>query len=448
MSLRTLYPEALYRPTPVPSWWEASAPPDQTGFAPLEGEASCDVAIIGGGFTGLSAAYHLAKEHGIEARVLEAGHIGWGASGRNGGFCCFAPDKVGVAGLIKRYGLEETKRYYASQVEAVRLVEQLAEDAGIDYDRQGDGIFEVAHAPKVVDELSATQEVYARHFGIESDLLSAEQFGEIGHRGTEQFGALHVKVGFGLHPLKFLAGLARAATAAGQSLHGHSLVTAWRKEGAEHLLETEQGALRARRVILATNGFQREGLKPEFDGRMLPALSNIVVTRPLSAEERAAENFVTESPIFNLRHLLFYYRMLPDGRLLFGSRGDSTGTEAAAAKLRRWLERRLVEVFPAFREAETTHYWRGLVSLTRDFTPAMGRLEEDGSVFYAYGCHGNGVNTMPWAGRQLARMIHGANRDADVLPAVLRGPGPRFPAPGLRKLYLRAAYAYYAWLDR
>ncbi len=448
MALKTLFPEALYRPTPVPSWWEASAPPDQSGFGPLEGEAEAEVAIIGGGFTGLSAAYHLAKEQGIQARVLEAAHIGWGASGRNGGFCCFAPDKVGISGLIERFGLEETRRYYASQVEAIALVERLGREEAIDFDRQGDGIMEVAHAPKVVPELARAQEVYARHFGIESELLSAERFGEVGHRGSEQFGALHVKVGFGLHPLKFLAGLARAAERRGARLHGHSLVTAWHREGALHRLETAGGSVKARRVILATNGFQREGLKREFDGRMLPALSNIVVTRPLSDEERRAENFVTQSPIFNLRHLLFYYRMLPDGRLLFGTRGDSSGSEAAAADMRRWLERRLGEVFPAFRGAETTHFWRGLVSLTRDLTPAIGRSEEDASVFYAFGCHGNGVNTMPWAGRQLARLIQGADRDEDLLPAVLRGPAPRFPLPGLRKVYLRAAYAYCSWLDR
>ncbi|GAB5470377.1 MAG: FAD-dependent oxidoreductase [Rhodospirillales bacterium] len=448
MTLKTLFPAALYAPQPVPSWWEASAPPDQSGYEPFEGEAEVEVAVIGGGFAGLSTAYHLAKDHGIEARVLEAGHIGWGASGRNGGFCCFAPDKVGIAGLIERYGLEETKRYYASQVAAIDLVSHLGEAEAIDYDRQGEGFYEVAHAPKVVSELSETQEVFSRHFGIESEVLSAEAFGTVGHRGTEQFGALHVKAGFGLHPLKFLSGLAAAAARHGARLHGHSLVTSWEKEGEWHRLRTARGSLRAKRVVLATNGFLREGLKREFDGRVLPALSNIVVTRPLTREEQAAENFVTETPLCNLRHLLFYYRLLPDRRVLFGARGDSSGSEAAAEAMRVWLTRRLGEVFPTFREVEITHFWRGLVSLTRDLTPAIGRLPEDDSVFFALGCHGNGVNTMPWAGQQIALLIRGANRDEDILPAVLRGPAPKFPLPGLRKLYLRAAYAYYAWKDR
>jgi len=448
MGLSTLYPAGLYDERPVASWWEASAPPQQAGFAPFEGEAETEVAVIGGGYTGLSTAYHLAKDEGIPARVLEAGHIGWGASGRNGGFCCFAPDKVGVAGLVKRYGLEETQRYYASQVEAIELVDRLGREAGIDYDRQGDGFYEVAHNARVVPELADSKDRLARHFGIESRLLTAEEFGAIGHKGTEQFGALHVKVGFGLHPLKFLAGLAAAAQTAGARLHGHSLVTAWTKEGDWHRLETARGSLRARRVVLAANGFLREGLKADFDGRVLPALSNIVVTRPLTPGEQAAENFVTESPITNLRHLLFYYRLLPDRRILFGARGDASGSDAAAEAMRLWLMRRLSEVFPALRDVEVTHFWRGLVSLTRDMTPAIGRLPDDESVFYATGCHGNGVNTMPWAGRQIARLIRGANREEDLLPAIVRGPPPKFPLPGLRKFYLRAAYAWYQWKDR
>lgn len=448
MTQRALYHDSLYDPAPVPSWWEASAPPPQAGFEPLQGDRDTEVAIVGAGFTGLSCALHLAREHGIAATVLDAGHIGWGASGRNGGFVCYPAAKIGLAEMLKRYGEEETRAFYRSQVDAVELVDALGRDEGIDYDRQGDGSFTVAHRPGLMAAEKEYGDALTRLLGVETRLFSKEEFGEIGHRGTEQFGALLVKPGFGLHPLKFLAGLAAAAARRGAALHGHSRVAEIRKEGGRHLLVTPKGTLRARRLVLATNGFLKEGLHPGLDARVLPALSNVLVTRPLTDAERAAENFVTETPIANTRHLLFYYRMLPQGRLLFGARGDTTGSPGEAARMRVWLERRMGEVWPAFRGIEATHFWRGLVSLTRDLTPAVGRLPEDESVFFAYGCHGNGVNTMPWAGRAIARLIHGANRDEDIVPAIARGPGPRFPLPAFRRWALKAAYLYYQMKDR
>ena len=118
---------------PVPSYWEATAPVDQTGYRPLEGEQSCDLAVIGGGYTGLSLALHLARDYGIDVRVLEAGHVGWGASGRNGGFCCLSATKMSIEQLISRFGLDETKRFYAAQLEGVDLVRALEDEEGIDY---------------------------------------------------------------------------------------------------------------------------------------------------------------------------------------------------------------------------------------------------------------------------------------------------------------------------
>jgi len=184
MPLKTLFAPELYDGSkPQPSWWEASAPIPQDRYAPFEGETECEVAVIGGGFTGLSTAFHLAKEHGIEARVFEAGHIGWGASGRNGGFCCFSPDKLGIKGIVAAYGLEEAKAYYRSQLDAIALVDRLGREEGIDYDRQGDGFYEVAHAPGLTEGLAEEGKALTEHFAIGTQLLSKEEFGEIGTRG-------------------------------------------------------------------------------------------------------------------------------------------------------------------------------------------------------------------------------------------------------------------------
>ncbi|MEX0922839.1 MAG: FAD-binding oxidoreductase [Rhodovibrionaceae bacterium] len=447
--MKTLYHPEIYDDSqPVPSYWEASAPPPDFDETPLTGEESCEVAVIGGGYTGVSAALHLAKDHGVDVRLLEAGHVGWGASGRNGGFVCFAATKLSIGKMIKRYGLEETKAFWAAQLEGAALDAALIADEEIDCDKVGAGNFDVAHAPNRLPELRAHGQELSEFFGIKTRLYSREEFLEIGHESTEQFGALHVDAGFALHPLKFARGLGAAAARRGARLHGHSKVVGWRKEKGRHVLTTESGArLRADKVVLATNGFSRDGLHPAFDSRFMPALSNILTTRPLSEDELAAQGFKARSPICNTRTLLFYYRRLPDDRILFGARGDTTGRPQDGARFRAWLERRFGEVFPAWKDIEFSHFWRGLVCLTPKLTPAVGQLEEDPSVYFGYGYHANGVNTAPWVGRKLAWMIAASNSGEAALPAVMAGQSGRFPGGGQRLWGLRAAYLYYRFQD-
>jgi glycine/D-amino acid oxidase-like deaminating enzyme len=426
----------------VDSFWESQRAAFVSVEAPaLSADETADVAIIGGGYCGLSAAYHLACA-GIEARVLEAGDIGWGASGRNGGFCSIGGSWLGPDELKDAYGEDEMLAFYRALIDAVQLVEQMAADEQVDIRRQGDGVWTFAHKPKRFADFAPHVAVLER-LGVRAQTLSAQAFEASAFACSEQFGAQFEPVGFGLNPLAYCLGLAQATRRRGARVHARSRVTAWRKEGNEHRLATAAGSVRAKRVVVAANGWLPEDLHPAFVGRVLPLLSNIITTRPLSGDELRAQAWRTDAPASNTRNRLAYLRMLPDRRLLFGGRGDTTGRPSGGVAMKALLTRRMGEMFPAFKNVQITHSWRGFIAATTRLTPAVGELADDPSVSFAFGCHGNGVALMSWAGRELARRIAGT---AGALPAPMRGMPDPFPLPSFRLWQLRALLVR-AWLE-
>lgn len=439
------HPAAFDPDIPVDSYWAATAPAVAAPTPPLSGDEACEVAVIGGGYTGLSAALHLARDHGIDVRVLETAAPGWGASGRNGGFCCIGGAKVSYETLTGRHGLDETKRFFAAQRAAVELVGELTAGEGIDADATGSGDLEIAHRRSRVAELETRQAFMRETFGVECRLIPREALRQEGCCGAEAQAALHMPIGFALHPLKYARGLAAAAVRRGARVHAHSPVEAWQAAGGRHLLSTPGGTLSARQVIVATNGYTPEDLHLGLAGSLLPALSNIVTTRPLSEAEQEAQGWRTTTMTYDSRNLLHYFRLLPDGSFLFGARGGVSAAPATIPAMRADLIRRLGRMFPAWKDVEITHFWRGFVCLARDLVPHVGRLPEDGSVIHAFAYHGNGVSMATWSGRAAAALAARSRPDGDIVPAVMAQPLKRFPLPGLRPLYLRAAYAGY-WL--
>lgn len=430
------------------SWWAASLETPSQPYPRLEGEKQAEVAIIGAGYTGLNAALGLAKRHAMDTIVLEAGQPGWGASGRNGGFCSPGGAHMSYQDMISKWGLETTREFCQVQEAAISHVGDLGETLGIDFDRAGSGEYILGSGPRVYGEAVEEARWMNQSLGVAASAMNQDELKERGLHSPLFTGALHMPKGFGLHPLKYSLGLARAAAEAGVRIFGDSAVTAWRQDGAGHVLQTAHGTVRAKRVLLATNGYTPAGVGSPVAGRLMPVFSNILVTRKLSAEELKAQGWMKTELAADDRELLHYFRLLPDGRFMFGGRGGIGGKRPEEALVQRRLEAEFRTLFPAWKDVGFDYFWSGLVCLCRDNVFHVGALPEKDNAWYGLAFHGGGVSMASWTGAALADMVAGASSSEFKIPAPMRKPIPWIPFPALRPMYLRGAYAWFGLKER
>lgn len=441
---RIYHPSAADPSQPVLSHWRKTAITSQNDFAPLSNNAVTDVAIVGGGVTGLNAALQLSQAHGRQATVLDMGDIGFGASGRNGGFVCTPATLAGWTELARRFGVDETRTFYRAQCAAISHVDDLIDRYQMRDVRQGGrGELALAHSRAAFEALRNEAEQTRTILGEGPDLIPADALAEFGAAGPQFYGgALHAH-GFAIHPMNYVKQLADAAVARGAMVHGQTEVLALEPAALRrYRLITPTGTIEADDVIFAMNGYTDETLFPWLRGRLMPALSNVLVTAPIPNGLWREQGFTTDIMAFDTRTLLHYFRRLPDGRMLIGGRGGVRATRDAIAKFQHRLRADFDAMFPRFAGVPTETRWSGFVALSRKGLPFIGAVPGCPGAWAAMAYHGNGVATGSWAGARIADLVAGA-RPESVLPAILRQRMPRFPLPGLRPVYLRAAYALY-----
>jgi glycine/D-amino acid oxidase-like deaminating enzyme len=396
----------------TPYWWATMpALPDRSG---RDLPDVVEVVVVGGGYTGVAAARKLALQ-GTRVIVLEANTLGWGASTRNGGIA-YPGFKWGPRTLRRRYGTELARTLYAETVDAEELVAGIIRDEGIDAEHRRSGYLELAWAPAHADEFEAEAAAFAE---LGSPARAIARDGLRAEIGTDVYhGGLAVDAGGVVHPAKWFAGLVGLAERAGAELHeGVRARSVRRQADGRFVVETDRGAILARDVLVATNGYT-DGAAPSMRRRVLPIGSYIIATEPLP-EDLARDVSPTGRAYFDTRNFLSYWHVTADRRLLFGGRVSFLPTSVdRTAKL---LYRRMLEVHPQVGGHRVEYSWGGKVALTMDRMPHIGRL---GGVMYAMGYSGTGVVMSTWLGTRAAEWLGGGQP-----PALAKLSFPLVPAP-------------------
>jgi glycine/D-amino acid oxidase-like deaminating enzyme len=375
--------------------WTETAPPTRLPAYPLP--TSTDVAIIGGGYTGLAAARMLAR-HGADVTVLEQHSVGWGASGRNGGFV-LPGYKPGMEELYRRLGSSRAAAMFRLSLEAVRYLEQLISEEAIDCDFLRCGAVTLAAKPRHLAALERSSRFILERLGYETELLGPEELGrEI--TTTRYYGGLLDPSGRVLQPAKYVHGLAAAAARAGARILEDSAVTEVRRLATGFELGTTRGRLRAREVLAATNGYTPRALSA-LRRRVIPIGSNQIATAPLDAE--LARLLVPRGRIFSdTKHLLYYFRLSPDRRMVFG--GRASFTPVGIRRIASILARGMKEVFPQLSGIPIEYAWSGKVAYPLDHLPHVGQLD---GVYYAMGYCGHGVALATYLGACMGEVVAG-----------------------------------------
>jgi gamma-glutamylputrescine oxidase len=402
-----------------------------TAYAPLLGSTVCDVAVVGGGLAGLSAALDLRRK-GYDVALLEAREVGHGASGRNGGQAIhgLACEQSVIEAQL---GLDDARRVWDLSIEALDLLKQRIAEHHIACDWQ-DGWLGLARKASKGRELAAWADRTEAAYGYPLQRIAPADIGRWIASPTFHSGICDPRSGH-LHPLKYTLGLARAAAAAGVRIHEQSPVMAL-VQGASPKLRTTRGELQARQVLLAGNT-SLAGIAPALEARIMPVGTYIACTEPLEPE-LATSLIPSRAAVCDNNFVLDYFRPTPDHRLLYGGRvsySTRTPRDLAAS-----MRQRMRHTFPQLAGRRISHAWGGFVDITLNRAPDFGRLAGAGNIYYVQGFSGHGLALTGMAGRLVAEAMAGDASRFDLF-ARLR----HRPFPGGRHLRMPALVLGMAW---
>ena len=423
------------------SYYAATAPRAES-HAPLHADLDCDVAVVGGGLAGLSAAIELAGR-GFKVVLLEAREIGAGASGRNGGQV-IAGLACDPATIEQQLGLPAARQIWDMTLEAVRLMGARRERFQIDCDWQA-GHLSVAIGARKAAQLQAWQQRMQQVYGYDTRWIGATELPDWIASARYRSGLFDARGGH-LHPLKYSRGLARAASGLGVQMHEHSAVTRI-EPGATTRLRTATGSVRAAHVLLAGNVYLA-GLAPALARRIMPVATFIVATQPLGAA-LAHSLIPSQAAVCDTNFVLDYFRPTPDHRLLYG--GGVSYSTAAPPRLAQSMHARICRTFPQLRATAIDFSWGGFVDISMNRAPDFGRLADVGgppsarNIYYLQGFSGHGLALTGLAGRLVAEAIAGTAERFDTFARIRHRPFPG--GRWLRTPALVVAMAYYGLKD-
>lgn len=394
-------------------WHETVEMPSGHGNSPLPEKV--DVAVIGSGYTGLSAAITLAKR-GASVAVLESESIGWGASSRNGGMVLTGL-KIPMQTAIKRYGRDVATQLFRCSLASIDTVEAICKEEQIACGFARTGHLLMANKPRHFALLADEVEFMAKEFNHAVRLVPrSDQRMEIG--SDLYHGALVDELSAGVNPAQFVAGLANAATRAGAGLHTRARVRKLERRNSHFLIETSRGSLTAENVFVATNGYI-DSATPALRRKIMPIGSFIIATKPLS-DELAHQLSPLNRMIFDFKHFLNYFRLSEDKRMVFGGRAaffpENERTVRQSADI---LRREMIQVYPLLHDVEVEYAWGGTLGFAFDLMTHVGRID---GMYFALGYAGHGVAMGTYLGKTVAEsMLDGTIKDH---------PFARIPFPG------------------